>query len=115
MQRVQTLILTSLYGCFLSAILGAVAGDEHVDGGNDKEGEEGADGHASHEHQTDGVPGFCAGAGYQGEGKVAGYGCRADHQNRAQPTQRCLVYGITFGVALFLQPVSELNDKDAVS
>jgi len=68
LQRVQ-IPCTSLYNRFGSAVSGAVMGDEHVDGGDNEEGEKGADGHAAHQHQADGIAGFRAGTGHQGKGK----------------------------------------------
>jgi len=56
--------------------LGMITGDEHVDGRNDKEGKNGADGHASHEHPSDLISGFGAGACCRNQRKVTGDGCR---------------------------------------
>ena len=47
--------------------------DEHVDRRHDKKGEEGADGHAADEHETDRVPGGGAGACDQGQGFLVGW------------------------------------------
>ena len=43
--------------------------------------------HASYEDQADRVSGRGAGAGDQGQGKVAGNGGAAGHEDRSQPGQ----------------------------
>ncbi len=54
--------------CVAVRALAVVAGDEHVDGRHDEEGEEGADEHPADQDQTDGIRG--GGAGDQSERKM---------------------------------------------
>src|SRR5512135_2033608 len=67
---------SSTSGCctcrFALAVPAVVAGDEHVDGGDDEEGEERADEQTSNQNQAYGVTSGCAGAGDEGQRKVAG-------------------------------------------
>ena len=91
-----------------------VAGNQHVDGRDDKKRKKGADGHAAHEHQTDGVTGGGACAGDQCQRKVTGDGGPGRHENRAQPGQGRFADGFSFGSSVHLQLVGELNNEYAV-
>ena len=91
-----------------------VAGDQHVDGGQDKESEQGTDGHAAHQDKTDGVPGRGAGPCDQGQWKMAGHRGNAGHQDGAQADAGGPADGVDLGQALLLEPVGELDDQDAV-
>ncbi len=100
--------------CFLLGRTAVVAGDQHVDGRDDEQGEECADEHAAHQDQTDGVSGGGAGAGDQGQGKVAGDGGGGGHQDRPQPDHGRFADRLELGVSLELQLVGKFDDQDAV-
>src|SRR5512140_990151 len=99
--------------CVAFTIPAVVAGDEHVDGRYDEEGEEGADEHPADQDQTDGVPGGGASAGDQGEREMAGDRGGADHQDRPEADGGCLTNRLQLGEPLKLQLVGELDDQDA--
>lgn len=81
--------------------------EEHINRRHHEEGEEGADEHDAHQHETDGVTGGGAGLGDEGQGKVTGNGGGARHKNRSQSGHGRFTHGLQLGVALQLQPVSK--------
>jgi len=83
--------------------LGMIAGDEHVNGWDDKEGKNGTNGHASHKHQTYGIPGFGTGSCYQHQREVAGDGGATGHEDGSQSRQRRLADGFQLGFPSQLQ------------
>src|SRR3990172_1160703 len=95
-------------------LLPVVAGDEHVDGWDDEQGEEGADEHAADQHQADRIPRGGAGAGDQGQREMAADGGGAGHEDRAESGHRRLTHGRNLRQALELQLVGEFDDQDAV-
>ncbi len=99
---------------FAGTVFGMVTGDEHVNRRDNKQGKEGSDGHAAHQHQTDRVACSCTGSGNQCQREVTGDGGCGRHDNRAQAGQGGLVHGITFGPPLLLEFVGKFDNQDTV-
>lgn len=89
-------------------------GDEEVDGGDDEEGEEGADGHAGGDGDTDVVSGGSAGAGNKDERHVPHDGGSGGHEDGAESCGGSFEDGIVFIHALFHELIGEFDDEDAV-
>ena len=92
----------------------AVAGYEHVDGGDYEEGEEGAYDHAGYEDVADAVAAAGAGASCEDQWEVAGDRGYGGHENGAEPGAGGFDYGAQFIHAGFLEFVGEFYDEDAV-
>ena len=89
-------------------------GDQHVDGGNDEEGEESSDNHPGDQDNTDAVSGTCAGAGCKDQRRMPKDGGRRGHQDRSQACPRGSQDGVPFVHASLLEFIGKLNDQNAV-
>ena len=89
-------------------------GDEHVERGDDEEGEDSADGHSPDEDEADGVAGGGTGADHEDKREVAEDGREAGHEDRAEAGEGGAADGFEFRVAIALQVVREFHDEDAV-
>jgi len=91
-----------------------VAGQQHVDGGHHKQGEQRPDRHAADEHQADRVARGRAGARHQGSAGSGRPRWRRWSSGWAADASSPLVHGFELRLALFLELVGELHDQDAV-
>ncbi len=89
-------------------------GNQHVDGRNHQQGEDGAERHAGNDGNADRIARRSAGARDQRQREVAADRGGAGHQHRAQADQRGLAHGLELGQAAALEFVGKLDDEDAV-